>query len=473
MSRSAGLKFCIVGLLALLMFIPLFFVGAVIDDRSSYSRDTVRTVSQEWGGAQTIGGPVLVIPVEEEVTERKRRHRLDPETGEKVMDAEGKWLLDWVDETVVVNRPAIQLQPGQFNVSLDSTSEIRKRGIFEVPVYAAEAQMTFDFPTDKAASVLTGKERIIWEKAELQMSLGSNRSLRGTAALTHGKETLALEPLAPAGHGQGGVRAEIGDPRQRDTFAMTLGFNGAQSLHIVPAGRDTTVNMVSDWPHPSFTGAFLPNGSTITEAGFEANWSIPHLARPIPQVQRTEAATGIDRSQTFGVAFFQPNDFYQKAYRAGRYGILYIALTFLTVLLVEDRTRRPAHPVQYILIGLAQSMFVLMMVAFAEQIGFGAAYALASAATIGILVMFGATALKLGKRVFVLGAMLAVLYAVLYLILRSADYALLAGTCLAFAALAGTMYATRNEDWYGPERPKRRWFGSDKTPPPAPAQPTP
>ena len=92
------------------------------------------------------------------------------------------------------------------------------------------------------------------------------------------------------------------------------------------------------------------------------------------------------------------------------------------------------------------------MVAYAKQIGFGVAYGLSSGATIALLVMFGAFGLKMGRRTLVLTAMLILLYAVLYLKLRSADYALLAGATLAFIALAGTMYLTRNEDWYGPER---------------------
>jgi inner membrane protein len=169
------------------------------------------------------------------------------------------------------------------------------------------------------------------------------------------------------------------------------------------------------------------------------------------------------------VRFFQPNDFYAQAYRAARYGILFIALTFLTVLLIENRTGRPTHPVQYILIGLAQSVFVLLMVSYAEQIGFGAAYALSAGATTVLLTLFGWAGLKLERRSLVLGIMLAVTYGVLYLILRSADYALLAGSTLAFLALALTMFMTRNEDWYGPEGPGKAVFGGLRQPAPGAA----
>jgi len=232
---------------------------------------------------------------------------------------------------------------------------------------------------------------------------------------------------------------------------------------VSPVGRNSVITMESDWPHPSFAGAFLPDGSQVSDAGFTARWTIPHLARNLPQMSRDDNDR-VARAEALGVRFFQPNDFYQKAYRAARYGILFIALTFLSVLLIENRQGAPAHPVQYILIGLAQSVFVLLMVAYAEQIGFGAAYALSAGATVLLLVLFGAWGLKLGRRTLVLGLMLVVLYGVLYLILQSADYALLAGSTLAFGALAGTMYATRNEDWYGPPKAagvprKGGWFG--------------
>ena len=209
------------------------------------------------------------------------------------------------------------------------------------------------------------------------------------------------------------------------------------------------MTLASDWPDPSFNGAFLPNDYQIGAEGFTASWTIPHLARNLPQISRQNLDAEARTAAGFGVRFFQPNDFYQKAFRAARYGLLFVAMTFLTVLLIDRTSARPAHPVQYLLIGLAQSIFVLLMVAYAEQIGFAAAYALSAAATIGLIVMFGAMAMKLGRRTWVLGVTLVVLYAVLYLILQSTDYALLAGATLAFLALAVTMYLTRNESWYG------------------------
>ena len=45
------------------------------------------------------------------------------------------------------------------------------------------------------------------------------------------------------------------------------------------------------------------------------------------------------------------------------------------------------------------------------------------------------------------GVMLAVLYALLFVILQSKDYALLLGTLLLFGVLAAVMVVTRRVDW--------------------------
>lgn len=455
MLRSAGAKFLIVGILALLMFIPLFFVGAIVDDRANYSRQAITDVSQEWGGAQLFSGPQMMIPVTEEVTSRKKRELIDKKTGQPRRDADDRVLYEYFDVTETVSRSPIFIYPDMFKVTLDSRTQERRRGIFNVPVYSADVVMAFNFPTEQIAKMAKPSEKIRWDKAQVRVFLSGNRALRGQAILTIDGQENPLEPLPAGSDADAGIFSALGDPRKLKEYRLELGVNGAQSLSVAAVGRTSMAEMTSDWPHPSFFGDFLPDSSDISDAGFKANWTIPHLARALPQLSRDNPDNSARYSAEFGVKFFQPNDFYQKSYRAARYGILFIALTFLTVLLLDRGGAKPTHPVQYIFIGLAQSVFVLLMVAYSEQIGFAWAYLLSSGAVVALLTMFGALALKMGRRTLVLTVSLIILYAVLYLILRSADYALLAGATLAFLALAGTMYLTRNEDWYGPERPKR------------------
>ena len=473
MLKSLGLRFFIVGLLILLMFIPIMFVSDIINDRADYNRTTRSSVGNEWGGQQAISGPVLIIPVEETVIVREKREVLDPDTGIQKLDADDKPVYRHVDVQKTLRRDPVYLYPDQFEATIDTQTQERHRGIFTVPVYSAQAALSFDFPTETAPEALKNEEVLLWDEAELHVSVTSNRALRGAARLQAGDTELQMEPRALNENRVGGVRAPTGDPRQHDSYNLALDFNGAEMLSIAPVGRDTLVKYSSDWPHPSFYGAFLPDDHDITDAGFTARWSIPHLARPLPQVSRESQDYAARYDTTFGVELYQPNDFYQKSYRAARYGILFIGLSFLTIFLIEGQTKKPTHPVQYILDGLVQSTFFLLMLALAEQMGFGMAYLIAATATVTLITAFGAMALKLGKRSLVLGLLLTVLYGVLYLILRSADYALLAGSILTFAAIAGTMYATRNENWYGePKDPaKRRGWFARREPPQAQAVP--
>lgn len=472
MSRSAGLRFIVVGVLALLMSLPLNLVSGVVQDRASYSRSTISTLSNEWGGEQLFSGPLLTIPVTEEVTYDRRREAVDALTGLTLRDDKGNAIFEHFEETVTEDRSPIYVFAEDFDLTMTTETQTRYRGLFEVPVYTADIEMDFGFDLSSAEDQLTGKEIAHWDDAYLRVFLSSNKALRGEAQLHADDSDLRLEPIANGGQDQTGVRAELGDPREFSQFNLRLGINGAQTLAAAATGRTTRFTLISDWPDPSFYGAFLPDSSEVTAEGFQAQWVIPHLARSLPQISRSYPDTQARQNATMGVRFITPNDFYQKAWRAARYGLLFIALTFLTILMLERSSPRPAHPVQYLMVGLAQSVFVLLMVAYAEQIGFGPAYILAAGATIGLLTMFGATALKLGRKTGLLAVVLVTVYAVLYLILRSADYALLAGSTLAFVALTLTMWMTRNEDWRGPERTGKGWSFFRKPPNPQVSEPS-
>lgn len=450
MKRSMSMRLIIVGVLTLFMFVPLFFASETINSRAQYSRSTIQDVSKEWGGSQNLGGPVLVIPVTAQVTRTRTVDVVDPLTGLVQIDPETKVKVQRVvTETVTEQRPAVYVAAQEYALDVSSTTQVRHRGLFEVPVYQSTAKASFDFKRDGVTSYIATDETLHEEKAEIWYHIGINRALRGQASLVSDGKAINLEPLANGRETRGGLQAVVGKSAFDGTFNLTFGFNGAQKFSVTPSGRTTTVSLASDWPHPSFYGAFLPDDNDVGDDGFSANWMIPHLSLGLPHITRNAQDNTAKQQGEFGVQYFQPNDFYQKAFRAGRYGILFIALTFLSVLLIERRSETPVHPVQYVMIGLAQSLFVVLMVALAEQIGFTKAYAASAAATIGLITAYGFVGLKLGSRTYVLGACLCVIYAILFLILQAQDLALLAGAILSFGALAVAMFGTRNEDWYG------------------------
>lgn len=428
--QGVGWRFASVAALTVIMFVPLIAVSFVIQDRASYQSMAVREVSKLWGGPITLSGPFLVIPVERQRTRT-------------VTDKDGATRTESFIER---NNPVV-LMPELLEISANTQSEVRTRGIFTVPVFTSDLVIGFRFDTDRVASVIASRETVLWEKATLAIYMPRTRSFAGHAVLEAGSRKLDLEPGVPGGT-HSGIQASLGDPRNLKDMVLTMGLNGADRISFAPAGRETTVRMVSDWPHPSFNGAFLPKTRDVSAEGFQAVWEVPHLARDIRQVARGD----VEISAEFGVSFYNPVDFYHKVERAAKYGILFIALTFVTVLMTERLSARAAHPIQFLLIGVAQCIFFLLLLSFAEQFGFTVAYVVAGGATIGLIGMYGVTGLGLGKHTRVLVGALVTLYATLHMILRSTDYALLAGSILAFVALALVMILFRREDWFPGDR---------------------
>jgi inner membrane protein len=117
-------------------------------------------------------------------------------------------------------------------------------------------------------------------------------------------------------------------------------------------------------------------------------------------------------------------------------------------MLLELLRRLAIHPVQYALVGLALAIFFLLLTALSEHLAFASAYAIATAACVGLITIYLIRVLHSSVLGLAFGGALAALYAMLYALLQSEDYALLGGTLLLFALLAAVMLATRRVDWY-------------------------
>jgi inner membrane protein len=102
---------------------------------------------------------------------------------------------------------------------------------------------------------------------------------------------------------------------------------------------------------------------------------------------------------------------------------------------------------QYLLVGLALAIFYLLLLALSEHIGFGFSYGVAAVSLVALITAYIAGFTNNRRAAIVIGAALAATYGILYVILLSDDYALLLGSLLLFAILAGLMLATRRLDW--------------------------
>src|SRR5258708_34548337 len=52
----------VLGMLTLGLLIPLNMIGGVIADRRAFEIEATKSVTEAWGGAQTLAGPMIVLP---------------------------------------------------------------------------------------------------------------------------------------------------------------------------------------------------------------------------------------------------------------------------------------------------------------------------------------------------------------------------------------------------------------------------
>ena len=252
-------------------------------------------------------------------------------------------------------------------------------------------------------------------------------------------------------HAASGYRVAAPLPEDRSAsipFSLSLNIRGSGELAIVPTGKETTVNLSSSWPSPSFSGEYLPTSNSVSEEGFEAEWKVSYLNRNFPQYSEDFVQQYTLESSLLGVRLVEPVDGYVQTARSVKYGILVIALTFLSFFLMEVISKKRIHPLQYILVGVALVVFYTLLVAISEHMLFGWAYFISAVATIGLVTFYISAVLKSAKLTFTQGAGMAIIYGFIFIILRLEDYSLLAGSVGLFLLVAILMVLTRRVNWY-------------------------
>jgi inner membrane protein len=438
--RSPAFKFVLILVLIILLLVPLLLVYALIWERESRAQGVRREVGQLWGPEQRILGPFLVVPY---------TVRIETVQGEKRIEQ-------------IQERRAV-FTPEALEVSGRADAKTLRRSIFEVPVYAARLKLSGRFAAPRMADVAAEVVAVRWRDTAFVLGLSGVAGLKEAAVLEiAGADDTPFAPSVgfPSTHLSGihaklagagtGAMPDPDQPPQPFAFTVDLTFNGSLALSVAPVARETRVSLSSDWPHPSFSGAFLPDDRQVASSGFTAAWKIPHLARSVPEAWSL-AETGLERLQpyTFGVAMIDPVDFYSLVNRAAKYGIMFVALAFMAVFCLELASARRVHPVQYLFTGISLVFFYVLLLSLAEHLGFTHAYLAASAATGAMLALYVGAAMSSAIRGLVMLVVFAAIYGMLYLILQLEDYALLAGAIVGFVALAIVMFVTLRVDWSG------------------------
>ncbi len=435
-TRSLGAKFFIVAALTLLLAIPLFMVFLITWDRSSTATQVKRDIMAGWASEQVVRGPYLVIPFS----------RAELQTVEE--NGKTKQIQTVLNDAVVV-------APSQLSVAATLAPERRKRALFEVILYSAKVDVRgrFAMPDLKALDVRW--EELKLDRAYLTLNVGDAKGIAGgLPQMSVNGRALDLKPGARDLQLPGaGMHAMI-DPRplaagQPIDIAAKLTLKGSTNFSVQSIAKALTVNIASPWASPSFVGGFLPDTRTVSDKGFAARWSTTYLAQNKPVEWRLQVGNmqAGDDSISVGASLIDPVDLYGQATRAAKYGILFITFTFLAYFLFEAVGKAAVHPVEYTLAGLGLILFFLLMLSFAEYIGFARAYWLAAVTMIALLTAYSKAVLKSGQRALVLFGLLLGLYGFLYVLLQLEDYALLLGSLVLLVALAVVMYVTRNVNW--------------------------
>jgi inner membrane protein len=207
------------------------------------------------------------------------------------------------------------------------------------------------------------------------------------------------------------------------------------------------MQMESNWADPSFMGNYLPNDETkqISKDGFKADWKVLHINRAFSQ-QHLKNIPNLNQF-AFGTKFMVMVDEYQKTERSAKYGFLVIGLTFLVFFLIQTLSKINIHPFQYLMIGLALTMFYTLLVSISEHSNFLKAYLIAGISVIVLITLYSKSILKTFKFPLFIGASLTALYAFIYVIIQLENYALLVGSIGLFLILAIVMFVSRKIDW--------------------------
>jgi inner membrane protein len=438
---SPGFKFFLICGLILILTIPLLLVWSLIEERERRADSVRAEVAQEWGGAQAIDGPMLVVPytIRRVTTQGDKR----------------------VEE--LIERRAVFL-PETLSVAGRAVTKVLHRAIYDVAVYSTTLDFEGKFSSPDMSEVAAEVDSVRWRDAILVLGVGDVSGLKATAEATiDGTTRLPFEPSTGIPDerltgvhvrlaGASGLFSDATPAAKLNGFAFkfALTLNGSSELTFAPVARETTVSISSDWPDPSFAGAFLPSDRSIEKTGFSARWQVPHLARSVPQAwSLSDQSLQRLSPYRFGVRFIVPVDFYQVVARAAKYGLMMLATAFMAVFVLELRSPHRVHPVQYMFVGLALVFFYVLLLSFAEQTGFLPAYLGATGATAGLISLYVGFVQKSAAKALLLALVLGLLYALLYMILQMEDYALLAGAVVGFLMLAAVMFATLRVDWSG------------------------
>ncbi|MEX0636774.1 MAG: cell envelope integrity protein CreD, partial [Ferruginibacter sp.] len=362
-SNKILIKGLITGGLILLLLIPTIFITELVKEREERQKEIVKEVSSKWAAAQTLTGPFLVVPYTD-----------------SYLNSDGK--------TVPV-RTQLIVPAHDLSVNGNIFPEERKRSIYKVLLYKTALQFKGQFKLQWPSDIIEGNLDLA--NAKLCFALNDFKGIEDDLLVTIGTSTVKMTAGLPVeDFGKIGLSAPISVSTLSLTngtpFSLMVKIRGSERLHFTPMATTSTFTVHSSWANPSFDGEMLPIERSTSNSGFHALWKFNQANLPFAAVMKQ--GTVAQNKMAFGVSLVQPADQYAKTMRSVKYAILFIGLTFGLFFIIELMQRKPLHPVQYVLVGIALVIFYALLLSLSEFIIFDYAYSLAALATVRLIALY-------------------------------------------------------------------------------------
>lgn len=436
LKNSITARMIIVGILVLVLLIPLTYVNLLIEERGYRQNHVVNEINSKWGDEVIIYGPILKVPYKtysEKSTFNEKNQTYLKETQTHINYA--------------------YIFPETLDTKADVNSKKLYLGNFESAVFTTNIILSGNFNALDLSSKDINKEDIVWNKAsmlykttnlkgiktEMEISLnGYKYDLETNFSDNNNK--LSLDELETSNINEELIKSDF-------NFNMSITYDGSESIRIIPVGKTTKMQMVSNWADPGFIGNYSPNDETrsITKNGFKVDWKVLSINRAFSQTYVNKIPNL--KQFAFGTKFVVLVDEYQKSERSAKYGFLVIGLTFLLFFLIQTMSKISIHPFQYLMIGLALVMFYTLLVSISEHSNFLKAYLIAGISVVTLITVYSKSILKNIKFPMLIGLSLTSLYSFIYVIIQLENYALLVGSIGLFVILALVMLVSRKIDW--------------------------
>ncbi len=438
MQKQLAIKVVLIVVIGLILLIPISMVESKVHERQFYLDEAKKSVASSWTGSQLMVSPVLVIPYQLSVVTTSgfytEGNKQPPEKLSVVL-------------------------PEQLNGVIKVSNKSVFKGIYEVPVYSGVVSLTGIIPLKKIQQRIKDVRRLSrfshFGVPYITLHISDMRGIDSAPSLNINSKPLVLNPGGKLKSMTGGLHSEIPDILKSEEdirFSIALNLRGMGSFSFLQLADNAEISIQSDWPHPEFIGASLPVNRDISSAGFTANWSATRFSNNNEEL--LTQCINMDNCNTLmgnssGVNFIDPVDIYLQSERSVKYAILFIGLSFITFFIFENVKKTRIHPIQYTFVGLAISVFYLLLISLAEHVAFHWAYGIAVICCTTLLLFYVRYMLNSLLSAMLFSLMMLSLYGLLFVIVQAEDFALLMGAFLVFFVLSVVMAITRKFDWYG------------------------